>query len=182
LHPSELRWTHRTSPRHGRLVSPISAHDALVFAFATAPFFARTPTRVLNHRACGVDGHPTIPSVFATTPSDRASAGLAPVRSAVIAGCNMPSHLPPDTRTTKAGPPRSSGFRHLHRYYGPLGLPLGTAGLHIPLIPAAFAQRGPPRRVSPVPHQAVPTCPLPYPGSVLRLSGLHAQSVAFAPK
>lgn len=83
----------------------------------------------------------------------------------------MPSHLPPDTRTTKAGPSRSSGFRRLHRYGEPLGLPLDTARFHVPLIPAAFARRGPSSRASLVPNQTVPACPLPYPGSVLHLSG-----------
>ena len=82
----------------------------------------------------------------------------------------MPSRLPP-TGTTKAGPSRSSGFHRLHRYYEPLGLPLDTARFRHRLIPAAFARRGPSRRVSPVPHQAVPACRLPYPGSVLRPSG-----------
>src|SRR6266496_4907296 len=33
----------------------------------------------------------------------------------------------------------------------------------------------------PVPHQAIPACRLPYPGSVLRPSGPRTQSVAFAP-
>src|SRR6266849_7563792 len=66
---------------------------------------------------------------------------------------------------------RSFGL-HLLRYYWPLGLPLGTAPFHLRLIEAAFAQCGPPRRVSPVPHQAFPTCPLPCPGSVLCPSGL----------
>src|SRR3989442_1475435 len=80
----------------------------------------------------------------------------------------MPSRLPPGTGTTKAGPSRSSGFHHLRRYYGPLGLPLDTAGFRLRLIPTAFAQRGPSRRVYPVPHQAIPACRLPYPGSVLR--------------
>jgi hypothetical protein len=93
----------------------------------------------------------------------------------------MPSPLPPHARTTKAGPPRSSGITRLHSYFGPLGLPLDTARLRSRLIRAAFAQRGPSSRASPVPHQAVPACSLPYPGSVLRLSGLPAQSIAFAP-
>jgi len=95
---------------------------------------------------------------------------------------SMPSPLPPHTSTTKAGPSRSSGFRHLRRYYEPLGLPLDTTRFRTRLIRAAFAQRGPSRRVSPVPHQAIPACSLPYPGSVLHLSGLQAQSVAFAVK
>ena len=84
----------------------------------------------------------------------------------------MPSRLPPVTGTTKVRPSPSSGFHRLHRYYEPLGLPLGTTPLRLRLIGAAFAQRGPPRRVSPVPHQAFLTCPLPYPGSVLRPSVL----------
>ena len=36
---------------------------------------------------------------------------------------------------------------------------------------SAFARRGPPGRVSPVPCQAVASCPPPYPGSVLHPSG-----------
>ena len=48
------------------------------------------------------------------------------------------------------------------------------------LIGTAFARRGPPGRVSPVPHQTVFACPPPYPAGVLHRSGLHGQSVAFA--
>ena len=78
-----------------------------------------------------------------------------------------PRAYPHPRARPKAGPSPSSGFRRLHRYYEPLGLPLGTTPLRTRLIGAAFARREPPRRVSPVPHQAVPTCPLPYPGGVL---------------
>ena len=93
----------------------------------------------------------------------------------------MPSRLPPDSGTTKAGPSRSSGFHRLRRYYGPLGLPLDTARFRLRLISAAFARRGPSRRVSPVPHQAMPTCRLPYPGSVLRLSGCRSAVCCLRP-
>lgn len=61
---------------------------------------------------------------------------------------------------------------HLLRYYEPLGLPSGTVPLRSRLIGPAFARRGPPVRVSPVPHQTLAACPLPYPGSVLRASSL----------
>src|SRR2546428_492617 len=60
----------------------------------------------------------------------------------------------------------------LLRYYEPLGLPLGTAPFRLRLIGTAVARRGPPRRVSPVPFRTVAACRLPYPGSVLRASGL----------
>src|SRR3989442_2207875 len=40
------------------------------------------------------------------------------------------------------------------------------------LIGTAFARRGPPVRVSPVPHQSFAACPLPYPGGVRRASSL----------
>ncbi len=85
----------------------------------------------------------------------------------------MPSHLPPATSVTKAGPLPSAAFPRHRRYYEPLGLPLVTAPLHLRLIDAAFARRGPTSRVSPVPYWAVATCPPPYPGSVLRPSGTN---------
>jgi hypothetical protein len=74
---------------------------------------------------------------------------------------------------------RRYGRRH-SRYYEPLGLPPSTVTLRHRLIATAFARRGLPGRASPVPHQAFAACPLPYPGSVLRVADLHAQSVAFA--
>ncbi len=83
----------------------------------------------------------------------------------------MPSHLPSVTSTTQAGTLPSSGFHRLHRYYGPLGLPLGTIPFHLRLIGTAFAGRRPPSRVSPVPHHSFAACRLPYPGRVLRGSG-----------
>jgi len=54
------------------------------------------------------------------------------------------------------------------RYYGPLGLPLPSAGLHHRLIPAVFARRRPGRRASPVPAQTMHTCRPPYPGRTPR--------------
>ena len=109
LHVSGLRWPHRTSPRHGRLVSPVSALDALVFAHATAPFFARASQAGADHRACTASGRPGTASVFATAPSDRAPVGLSPTRPIVVMGCTMPSRLPPRARVTKAGPLPSGG-------------------------------------------------------------------------
>jgi hypothetical protein len=90
--------------------------------------------------------------------------------------------LTPVPDATKAEPLPSRGVL-LHRdqrYYEPLGLPSGTVAFRLRLIATAFARRGPPARASPVPHQTFTTCPLPYPGSVLRATGSHAQSVAFA--
>jgi len=55
-----------------------------------------------------------------------------------------------------------------HRYYDPVGLPLPSTGLHHWLIPVVFARRRPGRRVSPVPHQTVIACRLPYPGRTHR--------------
>ena len=67
--------------------------------------------------------------------------------------------------------------RHHPRYYEPLGLPPSTVTLRHRLIATAFARRGPPGRVSPVPHQAFATCPLPYPEGVLRISGHRPPAV-----
>jgi hypothetical protein len=72
---------------------------------------------------------------------------------------------------------RRSGRRH-PRYYEPLGLPPGTVTLRHRHIATAFARRGPPGRVSPVPHQAFATCPLPYPEGVLWVSG-HCRSTVY---
>jgi len=87
----------------------------------------------------------------------------------------MPWHLPPYAGTTKAGSLPSTGLvGRRQRYYEPLGLPPGTVPFRRRLIGTAFARRGPPRRVSPVPYQAVLTCPPPYPVGVLhpfRFSG-----------
>ena len=85
----------------------------------------------------------------------------------------MPLRLPPYTGTTKAGSLPSSGLvDRRHRYYEPLGLPPSTIPFRHRLIGTAFARRGPPGRVSPVPYQAVLTCPPPYPVGVLHPSGL----------
>jgi hypothetical protein len=87
----------------------------------------------------------------------------------------MPWHLPPYAGTTKAGSLPSTGLvGRRQRYYEPLGLPPSTIPLRHRLIGTAFARRGPPGRVSPVPYQAVLTCPPPYPVGVLhpfRFSG-----------
>ena len=83
----------------------------------------------------------------------------------------MPLRLPPDSGTTKAGSLPSTGFHRRLRYYEPLGLPPGTVPFRHRLIGTATAQRGPPGRVSPVPHQAVLACSPPYPVGVLHPSG-----------
>src|SRR5687768_8374337 len=90
----------------------------------------------------------------------------------------MPLRLPPYADVTKAGFLPSGGlFDRRHRYYEPLGLPPSTTPLHHRLIGIAFARRGPPGRVSPVPYQAVWTCPPPYPVGVLHPSGSHGCSL-----
>ena len=90
----------------------------------------------------------------------------------------MPSRLPPRTGTTKAGSLPSAGLLDQHRqYYEPLGLPPGTIAFRLRLIATASARRGPPGRVSPVPYQAVLTCPPPYPVGVLHRSGPHGCSL-----
>src|SRR5580698_5117449 len=76
----------------------------------------------------------------------------------------MPSRLPPYAGTTKAGPlPSSSLIDWRPRYYEPLGLPPSTIPLHHRFIGTAFARRGPPGRVSPVPHQTVVHVPSSVP-------------------
>jgi len=67
-------------------------------------------------------------------------------------------------------------FTGHQRYYEPLAeflatWPTGTPPLRDPLIGSAFARRGQPARVSPVPCRAVPACSPPYPGGVPRPSG-----------
>ena len=49
------------------------------------------------------------------------------------------------------------------RYYGPVGLPLASVGLHHGLIPTVFAERLA-RRASTVPVQPLRTCRPPCPG------------------
>ena len=90
-----------------------------------------------------------------------------------VGPCGHALTLTPIPGATKAGPLPSGKVlvpSH-HRYYEPLGLPPRTVTLRHPLIATAFARRGPPGRVSPGPHQAFATCPLPYPEGVLRISG-----------
>lgn len=94
----------------------------------------------------------------------------------------MPLRLPPYSGTTKAGLLPSSGLvGRRRRYYEPLGLPPSTVPLRHRLIGTAFARRGPPGRVSPVPYQAVPTCPPPYPVGVLHPSGSRGCSLLPSP-
>ncbi len=68
-------------------------------------------------------------------------------------------------------------FDRRQRYYEPLGLPPSTIPFRHRLIGTAFARRGPPGRVSPVPYQAVLTCPPPYPVGVLQPSGSRGCSL-----
>ena len=90
----------------------------------------------------------------------------------------MPLRLPPYADTTKAEFLPSSGLvGRLQRYYEPLGLPPSTIPFRHRLIGTAFARRGPPGRVSPVPYQAVLTCPPPYPVGVLQPSGSRGCSL-----
>jgi hypothetical protein len=84
----------------------------------------------------------------------------------------MPSHLPPTTSATKVGPlPSDRVSPAFRQYYGPLGLPPGSLTLRTRLIARVFARRRPPGRVSPVPHQTVAACRLPYPGRILCATG-----------
>ena len=86
----------------------------------------------------------------------------------VIGSCDHALRLPPYVGTTKAGSLPSSGlFDRRRQYYGPLGLPPSTIPFRHRLIGIAFARRGPLGRISPVPYQAVLTCPPPYPVGVL---------------
>src|SRR6476659_2901194 len=94
----------------------------------------------------------------------------------------MPLRLPPDTDTTKAGfLPSSELLARRHQYYEPFGLPPSTIPFRRRLIGTAFVQRGPPGRVSPVPHQAVWTCPPPYPVGVLQPSDSRGCSLLPSP-
>ena len=85
----------------------------------------------------------------------------------------MPSHLPPRTSATEAGPlPSTTVVPRCQQYYGPLGLPPGTNAISPSAYRRRFVRRGRPGRASPVPYQAVAACPPPYPGDVLHPSGL----------
>ena len=83
----------------------------------------------------------------------------------------MPSHLPPATGATKAGPLPSIRSPGLPRYYEPLGLPPDSRTLRTRLIARVFAGRRRSGRASPVPLHTVATCRLPYPGRVLDAAG-----------
>jgi hypothetical protein len=91
----------------------------------------------------------------------------------------MPSHLPPSRARPKQGPlPSAQVMVPAHpQYYEPLGLPSGSLTLRHRLIATAFARRGLPGRVSPVPYQAFAACPLPYPEGVLWVSGYDRSTV-----
>ena len=94
----------------------------------------------------------------------------------------MPLRLPPYADTTKAGSLPSTGLvGRRQRYYEPLGLPPGTIPLRRRLIGTAFVRRGPPGRVSPVPHQALLACPPPYPVDVLHPSDSRGCSLLPSP-
>ena len=63
----------------------------------------------------------------------------------------------------KQGPLAPAAFTTFVATMGPSDSLSTRRDFTSPLIPAAFARRGPSRRVSPVPHQAVPTCPSSVP-------------------
>ena len=87
----------------------------------------------------------------------------------VVGPCGHALTLTPVCRRDQSRAPflgRGSGPRR-PRYYEPLGLPPGTSPFRLRLIGAAFARRGPPGRVSPVPCWTVVACPSLYPGGVL---------------
>ena len=66
-------------------------------------------------------------------------------------------------------------------HYEPLGLPPSTIPFRHRLIGTAFARRGPPGRVSPVPYQAVVHVPSSIPrGRPASLRSSRMQSIAFA--
>src|SRR3954471_571495 len=94
----------------------------------------------------------------------------------------MPLRLPPSADTTKAGSLPSSGLvGRRQRYYEPLGLPPSTIPFRHRLIGTAFARRGPPGRVSPVPYQAIVHVPSSIPRGVLHRSGPHGCSLLPSP-
>ena len=94
----------------------------------------------------------------------------------------MPLRLPPYACTTKAGSLPSSGLvDRRQRYHEPLGLPPSTIPLRHRLIGTAFVRRGPPGRVSPVPHQALLACSPPYPVDVLQPSDSRGCSLLPSP-
>jgi hypothetical protein len=94
----------------------------------------------------------------------------------------MPSHLPPRTNTTEAGPlPSTAVVPRCQQYYEPLGLPPGTSAISSSTYKRRFVRRGPPGRASPVPYQAVAACPPPYPGDVLHPSGSRRCSLLPSP-
>ena len=159
---SELPRSQRTSLRNGSSSLLNCAFDVLMFAFATAPLFARTPHRVLNHRACRVRSRLPTLSVFATAPSDRAPAGLTPARPATRLGLHHSLALTRFTRSIAAGTlpsrrvvlhgVRSPGSHQGLWYYCPLGLPLHGARFRLRLIRAASSRRGLCSQVSRVPR------------------------------
>jgi hypothetical protein len=111
-------------------------------------------------------------------PQCTASAGVLAFFKRVIGSDDHALRLPPYTGTTKAGSLPSSGLvGRRRRYYEPLGPPPSTIPFRHRLIGIAFVRRGPPGRVSPVPYQAVLTCPPPYPVGVLHPSGSRGCSL-----
>ena len=94
-------------------------------------------------------------------------------------------YIPKPDGKQRPVPPRGCSSS-LPRYYGLLGLPLGTARVSAPPYRRSYPTKGPPRRVSPVPSPAMQTSNPLYPGGVLRgllprlvRSSRAPQSVAF---
>ena len=69
-----------------------------------------------------------------------------------------------DMITAGTSPSGRVVLRDHRQYYGPLGLPLHSARLHLRLIRATLPRRRPWRRVSRVPHFSFNACCAPYPG------------------
>jgi hypothetical protein len=146
---SELPRSQRTSLRNGSSSLLDCAFDVLMFALATAPLFARTPWRALNHRACEVRSHLLTPSVFATAPfgqdTDRTYTGKTSSRYGLHHSLALTRSVSsttagtlPSRRVVRHGV-RSRGSLHVLRYHDPLGLPLRGARLRLRLIRAALS-------------------------------------------
>src|SRR6266508_4115885 len=80
------------------------AVDVLMFAFATAPFFAGAPFGRLTTELARGRVTSRHSSVFATAPSDRALTGLPPARSRAFVGCTIPLRLPAPSTQPPQGP------------------------------------------------------------------------------
>src|SRR5206468_3562512 len=72
--------------------------------------------------------------------------------------------LPPQEARLNQRPFPPRGYSSsLPRYYGLLGLPLGTVAFRLPPYRSGYPLEGPPRRVSPVPLPAPSHIPSPIP-------------------